>query len=77
MKNPPSSPQHNNSSRLQEYLKYSGMAIEMLVIIGIFTFAGYKIDSLLDLKFPLGTITGSVSGLALALFRITKSLNSK
>lgn len=69
--------QQHNSQRLQEYLKYSGMAIEMMAIIGIFTFMGYKIDQLLKIEFPIGIILGSLSGLSVALYRIMKSLNRK
>jgi F0F1-type ATP synthase assembly protein I len=53
------------------------MAIEMMAIIGIFTFIGYKIDQLLKIEFPIGVILSSLSGLSIALYRIMRSLNRK
>jgi hypothetical protein len=34
------------------YLKYSGLAIQLLGAIGIFGWFGYLLDNWLDLKFP-------------------------
>ncbi len=66
-----------SNERVQEYLKYSGMAIEMMAIIGIFTFIGFKIDQLLKIGFPISIILGVLIGLSVALYRIMKGLEQK
>jgi hypothetical protein len=39
--------------QIDSYLKYSGLAIQLLAAIGFFGWLGYKIDSYLSLKFPV------------------------
>jgi len=51
-----------NKNKLQEpkkqfdnFIRYSSLAFEMIVIMGIGVFAGLKIDQWLDLSFPVFT----------------------
>ena len=37
-------PDDNDERPLNAYVKYSGLGFQMIGIIGVFAFAGYKID---------------------------------
>ncbi|WP_414693294.1 AtpZ/AtpI family protein [Ohtaekwangia sp.] len=46
-------PSHNpKSKQSNNYLKYSSLAIQLLVAIGFFGWLGYILDQYLQLKFP-------------------------
>jgi F0F1-type ATP synthase assembly protein I len=50
----------NNSlkpkKQLDDFIRYSSLAFEMIVIMGIGVFAGVKIDHWLKLSFPVFTL---------------------
>jgi hypothetical protein len=51
--------------KLDDFIRYSSMGFEMITIMGLGTFAGYKIDHWLGLNFPaftLGLMILSVAG---------------
>lgn len=54
------------------YMKYSGMAFQMAATIGIFAFAGYKIDQHYHIERQWWTIGLSVLGVGIALFTVIK-----
>jgi hypothetical protein len=41
--------------KVDDFIRYSSLAFEMVVIMGIGVFAGVKIDSWLGFKFPVFT----------------------
>ena len=54
------------------YLKYSGLAIQLVVVIGVFGWLGHLLDSYLDFKFPvflLLFVMLSFGGMMYQLFR--------
>jgi len=60
--------EHSNS-----YLKYSGMAIQMGLIIGLFCFAGFYADQYLETKVVF-TLIGSLGGVGIALYVFIKQV---
>jgi len=42
--------------KVDDFMQYSSLAFEMIVIMGIGVFAGIKIDQWLDLSFPAFTL---------------------
>ncbi len=50
------------------YAKYTSLAFQMVVIIGLGTFGGYKLDHVLGLKFNVFTILFSLVSVALAIY---------
>ncbi|HOF16049.1 MAG TPA: AtpZ/AtpI family protein [Bacteroidales bacterium] len=50
------------------YLKYTGMAFQMLAIILLFTFGGIKLDKCLVLSFPIFTVVLSLTGVILGIY---------
>jgi F0F1-type ATP synthase assembly protein I len=61
---------------LNDYARYSGMAIQMLVIILVGTFAGYRLDLWLHTK-PILTVLLSVISVAISIYLVTRDLLHK
>ena len=61
---------------LNSYARYSGMALQMLVIILAGLFAGYKADQLFHSR-PLLTILLTLAGVILAIYFFTRDLIRK
>jgi len=57
------------------YLKYSGLAIQLLVVIGVFGWLGYQIDRWLGLRFPVFMLLLGLLGFAGIMYQIYRSLN--
>lgn len=50
-------PEADKSNRkIDQFIRYSGLAFEMMAIMAAGTFAGYKIDGWLGLSFPAFTL---------------------
>ncbi len=45
------------SSQYNSYLKYSGLAVQLLAAIGAFGWLGYELDQFLNLRFPAFMLT--------------------
>lgn len=59
------------------YVKYSALAFQMIGIIGICTFIGYKIDQSQQNKTPIITGIASLIGVMMALYTVFKDLLNK
>ena len=46
-------PGQEEKEKVNAYLKYSGLGIQLLAAIGFFGWLGYKLDSYLSFEFPL------------------------
>jgi F0F1-type ATP synthase assembly protein I len=53
------------------YGHYSGVAIQMGLLIFLGTYGGIKLDAYLNIS-PLFTIVGSLSGITLAIYLVIK-----
>ena len=58
-------------SPLNNYARYSGIAIQMLVIIFLGVFGGYKLDQVLGTK-PLLIVLLSLAGVTIAIYQAVK-----
>ena len=65
--------QKNN--RLDAYAKFSGIVVQMLVIIGGGSWIGYEIDENSSREFPLFTIILSLISIAIALYLVIRQAN--
>ncbi len=59
---------------LNDYARYSGMAFQMVAIVGLGVWGGMKIDGWLKLTFPLFTVLLSLLAVILAMYSILKDL---
>lgn len=62
---------------LNNYAKYSSIAFQMLAIILIGVWGGYKLDEWLNLKFPIFTVTLSLLSVIAAIYYVVKDLLKK
>ncbi len=69
------SPHNKKSSQYSSYLKYSGLAVQLLAAIGICGWIGYKIDHWLDLKLPVFMMILGLVGFGGTMYQVYKSLN--
>ena len=56
------------------FLRYSGMATQMLGTILIFTYAGYKLDEWQQNKIPVWTLILSLTSIAASLYLLIKGI---
>lgn len=63
-------------NKFKSYVQYSGLGFQMIGIIGIFTFAGIKLDENQGLKTPIYTASLSLLGVLIALYTVIKSLKN-
>jgi F0F1-type ATP synthase assembly protein I len=61
---------------LNDYARYSSMAVQMLAIILLGVFAGFKLDQWLGTK-PILTVVLSILSVALSIYFVTKDLLRK
>lgn len=61
---------------LNDYARYSSMAIQMLVIILLGVFGGVKLDQWLHTK-PILTVVLSIGSVALSIYFVTKDFLRK
>ena len=73
----PQPPPSSRKSRLNNYARYSGLGIQILVLIFAGMYGGYKLDKYLHLKFPAFTILLSLAGTALAIWYAVKDFRKK
>jgi len=69
----------DNDSGVQaysNYAKYTGMAFQMMAIIGLSAFIGYKIDQWFDHKIQWVTAITCVFGVCLSIYQTIKQLKA-
>ncbi|WP_372754836.1 AtpZ/AtpI family protein [Labilibaculum sp.] len=64
----------NRKKQATSIAKYSGLAFQMIAIILVVLFGGFKMDEYLGNDFPLFTIIGAFVGVILSLYFALKDL---
>ncbi|MGV3706850.1 MAG: AtpZ/AtpI family protein [Arcticibacter sp.] len=59
---------------LNSYAYYSGMGFQMIAVIGIFAFIGYKIDNGRESSTPLFTAFMSLAGVCASMYLVIRSV---
>ncbi len=70
-------PTNKSKKSFDNFIRYSSLGFEMMVIIGGFTFLGFKIDQWLKNEFKGFTLGLMVLGVVGALVYATRSLLKK
>lgn len=68
---------NNRKDYLNNYARYSSLAIQMGVVIAGGIFGGYLIDEQIKWKFPLFTVLLSFLSVSLAIYIAIKDLTKK
>jgi F0F1-type ATP synthase assembly protein I len=66
--------QKQQQSQLNEYLKYSGLAFQMMAVIALGVWGGIKLDEWTGWKFPVFTVVLSLVAIAGSIIALIKSL---
>lgn len=69
--------EEGQGNSLSKYAYYSGLGFQMIAIIGVFTFIGYKIDEWQGNEKPIFTAILSLVGVCASLYSVIKSVNKK
>ncbi len=67
----------NRDKKNKDWVRYTGLATEMMAAIGIAVFLGYKLDQWLGISFPLFLIIFPLLALGVTLWRLIKTLEKK
>ena len=59
------------------FLKYSGMAMQMLGTILVFTYGGYKLDEWQQNKVPVWTLVLSLTSIGASLYLLIRSFTKQ
>ena len=59
---------------INSYAKFSGVAFQMIAVIGVFAFAGYKIDESMAHRVKWVTAVLSLIGVFIALYIVIRSV---
>ncbi len=71
-KNQKKVPKNQGNKGLQDFGKYSGIAFQMIAIIGVMTWGGVKLDKVLGLSTPVFTIILSLLGVFAGIYVAVK-----
>ncbi len=66
----------NDDRPLNSYAKYSGLGFQMIAIIGMFTYAGYKIDEAAHHDIQWVTAMLSLIGVFISLYIVFRSVKN-
>jgi F0F1-type ATP synthase assembly protein I len=69
------SPVNKKPSQSDGYLKYGGLAIQLLAILGVCGWVGHKLDRWLSLKYPIFMLILGFLGFGAILFQIYRTVN--
>ncbi len=69
-------PSHNKKLKTYNgYLKYSGLAFQLLAAIGVFGWLGYKLDKYLQIQFPAFMLLFGFLAFGGMMYQIYRSIN--
>jgi F0F1-type ATP synthase assembly protein I len=68
---------NNNKNKATNYVKYTGIAFQMLATIGVFAFVGYQIDRYAGNQKLIYTAILGVIGVVASLYQVIRSLNKQ
>lgn len=64
----------SEKGKLQSYMKYSGLAFQMLIVLGLAAYGGMRLDAYVGNKNPWFTILFMVLGVVGSIYKIIVSV---
>ena len=74
---PEPSPSKKPSRQSNAYLKYSGLAFQLLAAIGVCGWLGFKLDNYLGIKFPAFLLLFGFLAFGGMMYQIYRSINNQ
>ncbi|WPP53656.1 AtpZ/AtpI family protein [Catalinimonas niigatensis] len=74
MSNQPQTPKKRSQDQFKTYVKYSGLAFQMIAVLGLAVWGGMKLDDKMGNGFPLFTIIFALIAFAGSLIVIIRGL---
>jgi len=68
--------EQNDGNEASSLAKFTGIAFQMIAVIGVFAFAGYKIDEAAAHQTKWVTAALSLVGVFISLYMVIKSVKS-
>ena len=68
--------QNDDGDEGNAYLKYSGMAFQMIAVIGVFTYVGFKIDEGAHHTTKWVTAVLSLTGVFISLYVVIRAVKN-
>jgi hypothetical protein len=65
----------DNKKPTNAYLKYSGLAFQLLAVIGFFGWLGYRLDQYLAIQFPAFMLLFGFLAFGGMMYQIYRSIN--
>jgi F0F1-type ATP synthase assembly protein I len=69
--------QSNEKKPVNSYVKYSGLAFQLLGAMGILGWLGYKLDEKLALSFPAFMLLFGFLGFGAVMYQVYKSIKQE
>ena len=60
-----------------KYAYFSGVGFQMLAIIGVFTYVGYRIDKAQEAETPLWTALLALAGVSISIYTVIRAVTKK
>lgn len=64
---------NKRKKKFDQFIRYSGLAFEMIAIMAVGVFAGYKVDQWLNLSFPAFTLGLMILSVIGAIYHAIKN----
>lgn len=68
-------PDQKKQKPFNNYLRYSSLAMQMAITIGLAAWAGYKADTYFELKFPAFLLTLVFAAFGGTMYKLYQSIN--
>jgi hypothetical protein len=68
---------NDGNKGVNNYLKFTGMGFQMIAIIGVFAFIGYKIDDAGHHSVKWATAAFSLAGVFISLYLVIRAVSSR
>lgn len=69
------SPNKKLKTTSNSYLKYSSLGLQLFAAIGIFGWAGYKLDQYLNISFPAFMLLFGLAAFGGMMYKVYRSIN--
>ena len=70
-------PDNGSNKDANNYLKFTGMGFQKIAVIGVFTYAGYKIDDAGHHSVKWATAAFALTGVFISLYLVIRAVSSR